>query len=138
MFLVLWIRSSQKLDVIYISLSPSLCVYFGSFSGTFDVGVMQSSSPPHSYWQSSEVERSRQNSLASSRKYYTGVWGRFAFMNDERINVFVPNWFLIGTMLSLAAAPWVHWSTKFSLRTLLITTTLVAAVLGLIVWSIKR
>jgi hypothetical protein len=36
-----------------------------------------------------------------------------------------------------AAAPaalWIRWSMRFSLRTLLIATTLIAAVLGLIVW----
>ena len=33
---------------------------------------------------------------------------------------------------SLAAAPWLRW--RFSLRTLLIATTLVALLLGLFVW----
>ena len=32
-------------------------------------------------------------------------------------------------------APWLRW--RFSLRTLLIATTLVAVVLGLIVWSVR-
>jgi hypothetical protein len=33
-----------------------------------------------------------------------------------------------------AALPWTRWSRRFTLRTLLIATTLVAVVLGLIVW----
>ena len=38
---------------------------------------------------------------------------------------------------SLAAVPWFRWSKRFSLRTMFITTTLVAIVLGLIAWSLS-
>ena len=47
--------------------------------------------------------------------------------------VFVPDWFLVGVAGGLAVAPWLKLSRRFSLRTLLIATTLVAVVLGLIV-----
>ena len=46
----------------------------------------------------------------------------------------VPDWFLVLISLVSAAAPWLRWSCRFSLRTLLIATTLVAVVLGLVVW----
>jgi hypothetical protein len=36
----------------------------------------------------------------------------------------IPNWFLILVSATIAAAPWIRW--RFSLRTLLIVTTLVA------------
>jgi hypothetical protein len=39
--------------------------------------------------------------------------------------------------VTIAAVPWIRWSKRFRLRTLLIATTLVAVVLGLIVWSIR-
>jgi hypothetical protein len=47
-----------------------------------------------------------------------------------------PYWFLalISVALTAATAPWKLVSWRFSLRTLLIATTLVALVLGLIVW----
>ena len=44
----------------------------------------------------------------------------------------VPHWFTVLLMGTIGAAPWLRWS--FSLRTLLIATTLIAVVLGLIVW----
>ena len=44
----------------------------------------------------------------------------------------LPYWFLVLLTATLAPLPWLPW--KFSLRTLLIATTLVAVVLGLIVW----
>ena len=48
--------------------------------------------------------------------------------------VCVPHWFVSAVAASLAALPWIPFR-HFSLRTLLIATTLVAAVLGLIVWA---
>jgi hypothetical protein len=47
--------------------------------------------------------------------------------------VVVPLWFLVFFSVSLAGLPWIHWPRRFTLRTLLIATTLVAVVLGLIV-----
>ena len=43
-------------------------------------------------------------------------------------------WFPVAIAAAVATIPWVSWSTRFSLRTLFIATTLVAAVLGWIVW----
>ena len=45
--------------------------------------------------------------------------------------VMVPDWFLILVVAALSAAPWIPG--RFSLRTLLIATTLIAVVLGLVV-----
>jgi hypothetical protein len=44
-----------------------------------------------------------------------------------------PLWFLALAFGTLAMIPWLQWSNRFSLRTLLIATTLVAVVLGLAV-----
>src|SRR5437588_1852157 len=45
----------------------------------------------------------------------------------------VPMWFLITASVGCAVAPWLSWR-RFSLRTLLIATTLIAVMLGAIVW----
>ena len=47
----------------------------------------------------------------------------------------VPFWFLTLSLSICAGLPWVHW--RFSLRTLLIATTLVAVVLGLVVYATR-
>jgi hypothetical protein len=50
----------------------------------------------------------------------------------------IPQWSLVFTCFALAAAPWTRqFSYRFSLRTLLIATTLIAMVLGLIVWTLR-
>jgi hypothetical protein len=51
----------------------------------------------------------------------------------EHFSFIAPYWFLILLTAAIAAAPWLRWPKRFSLRTLLIATTLVAVVLGLIV-----
>ena len=52
----------------------------------------------------------------------------------------VPDWVMVVILAALAGAPWLRWPKKFSrftLRTLLIATTLVAVVLGLVVWLVR-
>jgi hypothetical protein len=48
----------------------------------------------------------------------------------------LPYWTLTLALSALAVIPWLPWSNRFSLRTLLIAVTLVAAVLGLICYTI--
>jgi hypothetical protein len=45
-------------------------------------------------------------------------------------------WALLAAFAVVAAVPWLP--ARFSLRTLLIVTTLVAVVLGLIVWQVRQ
>lgn len=51
--------------------------------------------------------------------------------------ILVPHWFQVVVFVLIAAVPWSPWSRRFSLRTLLIATTLLAVVLGLAVWSAR-
>jgi hypothetical protein len=41
-----------------------------------------------------------------------------------------PYWLYILLVAGLAAAPWIHWTKRFRLRTMLIATTLIALALG--------
>jgi hypothetical protein len=47
----------------------------------------------------------------------------------------IPIWFLVGMCASFAIAPWLR--RRYSLRTLLIATTVVALVLGVIVYAVR-
>jgi hypothetical protein len=50
----------------------------------------------------------------------------------------IHQWSLVFICFAFAAAPWTRqFSSRFSLRTLLIATTLIAMVLGLIVWTLR-
>jgi hypothetical protein len=50
------------------------------------------------------------------------------------IQATIPTWLPTVVVAALVALPWIRWRWRFSLRTLLIATTLVAVGLGLIVW----
>jgi hypothetical protein len=52
-----------------------------------------------------------------------------------RLAIQMPLWFPVLLTTVLAALPWCRWSKRFSLRTLLIATTLVALALGLVVYA---
>jgi hypothetical protein len=49
----------------------------------------------------------------------------------------VPCWLLVLASMALAACPWIHWSNRFSLRTLLIAMTLVAVALGILIYAAR-
>jgi FtsH-binding integral membrane protein len=50
-----------------------------------------------------------------------------------------PHWFPVLFFATLVAVPWIRQTPKrFSLRTLLIATTLIAMVLGLVVWATRN
>jgi hypothetical protein len=55
--------------------------------------------------------------------------------SSETFNLIVPYWFPVFALVALAAMSWLPG--RFSLRTLLIATTLVAAVLGLVVYAAR-
>jgi hypothetical protein len=49
----------------------------------------------------------------------------------------IPLWIPVVFGSQLAAAPWIPWQKRFSLRTLLIATTLVAVLLGAVIWAVR-
>jgi hypothetical protein len=65
-------------------------------------------------------------------KYVLG----FYFGRKPGLELGVPFWFIVLISLAITAAPWLrHLSWRFSLRTLLIATTLIALVLGILAVS---
>jgi hypothetical protein len=70
-----------------------------------------------------------------------GLWhnlGFAAFTYPMGVKkVAVPFWFVTLVAVVGGLIPWIRWSKRFSLRTLLIATTLVAVVLGLIGYAMR-
>jgi hypothetical protein len=64
--------------------------------------------------------------------------GFYLKIGKEFVSVGAPDWFHILITSLLTIVPWIGWSNRFSLRTMLIVTTLVAVALGLIVISTQR
>ena len=61
------------------------------------------------------------------------VLGFGVLKEPTSLYVRIPNWFPVALSAFMVPAPWLSWSRRFSLRTLLITTTIIAVLLGLII-----
>jgi hypothetical protein len=126
LLIVLWVRSYWWTDAVYIahlhnvvSMRGELCI---------DCGVSH---------PASQTQLSRHYGPIDSLSIWNGdgkvsrdidAVGVTWPANWTRI---FPIWLLTGRIAAVSTAPWLRW--RFSVRTLLIATTLVAVVLGLIV-----
>jgi hypothetical protein len=63
---------------------------------------------------------------------HSRIWGYFHFKHETFV---LPFWFLILASMIVGTVPWLRW--RYSLRTLLIATTLLAMLLGLAVWATR-
>lgn len=88
------------------------------------------SPPPGGEW-GHRTEESLLYDTHPSERHQGFVWQ--VRRDRERILISIPYWFLIAISAAFAFVPWLPWHKlqRFSLRTLLIVTTLVAVVLGL-------
>ena len=69
----------------------------------------------------------------SGRHIAFAIFSGFQSRHTNRCDsLSIPHWFAVALAATFAATPWLRW--RFSLRTLLIAITLVALVLGLVVW----
>ncbi len=128
---VLWLRSYEKTEVLERTSENEIGTDIVSESGTLsfsreDLRRFESFLPPEPHgWRYQEYERSFERKVS-----------RFAFAwNDAKMEVRVPYWYPFVFFTIAAVLPWISW--KFSLRTLLAATTLVAVVLGAVVYSMR-
>ena len=131
---LLWIRSFWEIDIYGKQLSDVNGFTLISRNGAAYCAI------GHSI-ESRELRNVTRRFILKKIKYAEAVAEverttsrHFVIANDGIITIVrVPDWCLLGLTTALAAAPWLRW--RFSLRTLLIATTLVAVVLGLVMWS---
>jgi hypothetical protein len=116
LLIALWVRSYTWMDIIpYKRLTSSRGMVYANQVLNCPDGMGDEFIYPSGYW------KMRFNGV---RVVPTGPRG-----------IAIPYWLLVSLLLLAAGAPWLSW--RFSLRTLLSATTLLAVVLGLVVWAIK-
>jgi hypothetical protein len=138
LLLLLWVRSYFWSDIVQVGAGKSIFISFRGQS-YFDGGV--SFSPPFDLKPSEKKDRA----ILRGKVHVISIFVRLSspllaaannIPNEFDIvpfgHVAIPFWSLLLLALVLSAAPWIP--RRFSLRTLLIATTLLAVVLGLIVW----
>jgi hypothetical protein len=146
---VLWLRScywfdAARIDPIYKAYS----IGGQSGSGGLVLDCVNSFTPAFPQtnfrYQCTSLDQLRAGVQQSGYPdpFPSRVWGCGfeAKMTRNFIRFLVPYWFLALTAVSGVAFPWLPWHKlrwQFSLRTLLIVTTLVAVVLGFVVWAVR-
>ena len=139
LLIALWVRSYWRLDKLASHVFTGDIMRCAHLKGNFLIQI----APPASY-DSTPVELLRRRVIRGSRFGYRPV---YLFPNPTTpptnpiggvlcLPYFVPVLAFATTGVIAAALPWIPW--RFSLRTLLIATTLVAVVLGLVVLFADR
>jgi hypothetical protein len=124
LLIALWVRSYWWCDIAEGAFTSSSGFSFTSKGG--DV-TYRKHSTSKARWRIHSIERWEIKTRSGlNRSGFFWSW-------DLGPMVGVPHWFLLCILAMLSAVPWLPWSRRFSLRTLLIATTLVAVVLGVIV-----
>jgi hypothetical protein len=125
LLIALWVRSYWYVEKVLCSFSGDVFVYVGSAPGVLGCTLLDEEyvDPWIVYKQPAEEWRAR-----GGDRWLEQSWGGFNFAHA---NLMAPYWFWLLMPAILAAAPWLWRSNRYSLRTLLIGITVVAAVLGL-------
>jgi hypothetical protein len=119
----LWVRSDEWHDAFWRTNANNNVTGMSSSAGTIVIETLQLAPGTDSAGWHFRTQ-------PADKKYQGFMWKSSVAYNL----VGIPTWFLLILSVALAVPPWIHWSSRFSLRTLLIATTLVAVGLGLIVW----
>jgi hypothetical protein len=124
---VLWVRSYQRLEVIYHTVLGVKKTIVGSAGGYVYCNHYRLPAAILPPWGVESVPIDKALPLRRSEALPTH------FSISDR-SIIVPYWSLIVVSAVIAAVLWFSWSTRFSLRAMFIATTLVAVALGLGVW----
>jgi hypothetical protein len=121
---VLWMRSYWRFDLLHWPSSNNTQTTVGSNMGV--VYLNRSLNRRQNDWAYKNLE-SHQMALS-----YWFIWENW----NVKVDLGIPYWCLIPPPLVLTCLPWFHY--RFSLRTLLISTTLVAVVLMLALLAMRN
>ena len=138
LLVVLWVRSRTRLEYFHGPLVGGQFLVGNSVGGEMSFGVGTFVDAGRWNWNSEPVSEPYTRLAVSDMTGEGGPLGFGISMNVNQLIVAMPHWFpfLVSTMLT--ALPWIaHPRWRFSLRTMLIATTLVALVLGAIVWLVR-
>jgi hypothetical protein len=136
-FVALWVRSYWWQDHVgrWRTSLPTMAVE--SFWGEIVLSTWHNDSPQNgsSTWVIDAVKANKENLIE-----FDGVLGfgimHHSFGMRRWVDVFVPHWFLALSSLGLAALFAFKRTWRYSLRTILVATTILAAILGLAVYVV--
>jgi hypothetical protein len=131
LLVVLWVRSYWVSDVVNSPVPGNTSFLVRSQNGCLTVLMLKQRMHPN--WPRGFIWEEHPASVDRQRRVTPASWGYYPNPGSGDWTVVIPQWFPAALMATICIAPWA--TLRFSLRTLLIATTLLAVVLGLAVWA---
>ena len=131
--IALWMRSYRAFDYVSGMATASRQVEVFAVQGRVVIGTWGGETTFTRWYHRSNAVADSQGTV-NMLKNQENAMG-FAIIKPS---VVIPYYFFAAVTGALAVAPWIRWSKRFTIRTLLIATTLVAAILGLATWAVSR
>ena len=132
LLIVLWVRSYSNgpgkgyfnsLPYVHSRSTDGVVIFFKKYSPPVEFPTIMFTDPL------STRPKAVDHNSAHPRTGFSFGWESSWYWHLQ-----MPYWMLVTMTVALATMPWIAHKWRFSLRTLLIATTLIAVVLGLIVW----
>jgi hypothetical protein len=131
--IVLWVRSYWRYERARTDLLRTAECWMESFRGEFGIAIL---TPCRNLWNGWDLRSHPVNEVivfpmtAGDDAFPPRVFGLRWDAGPTSVVLFVPCVLVTLVTITLAVAPWLRW--RFTLRTLLIATTLIGLFLGLI------
>jgi hypothetical protein len=143
LLVVLWVRSFFYSATLHLPVSSEYIVELWSVEGR--LSFFRTHSPREARNSRLEVHSGRVERWLDYELWRHPHWGSFwqgygfgLWNNWAALRIDAPYWIVTLIVASMGALPWVHWfKWRFSLRTLLIAMTVVAVVLGAVIYGIR-
>lgn len=129
---LLWVRSYWRIDAVNGHGPGGRGFLAQSTTGRFVVVVFNV--PVDWRWRVFPIPQDWRPKNINGQPGLLPAWGFYPRPGSGDWTVVFPFWFPVVSLASMVAALWFPYSNRFSLRTLLMATTLLAVVLGLGVW----
>jgi hypothetical protein len=133
---IAWVRNFWCADVFWAPLPNAGQVAIASADGQVEFGISYPAvrgaartNRGTEFWGWQRYTASRNRASAILLPWKTVI--HYRVTQKGSIAVVLPHWLLAIVPLLLAGALWIRWSRRFTIRTLLVITTLVAIVLAL-------
>jgi hypothetical protein len=132
---VAWLRNFWWADVVWAPLPNAGQLVIASADGQFEFGVSYPANrwgwanAPTPSWGFATYTASQNRAVDVVVPSKTVV--RYRFGRNGDIAIWLPHWLLVAAPLLFATVPWIHWSRRFTIRTMLVITALVAVVLAM-------
>jgi hypothetical protein len=129
---VLWLRTFWRADVLWGPIPGYGSFVIASAPGYIELSIVHQVRYPSTAWKLVS-HAAEPNAVRRILSLDFGAFGLRRSWNWNEVSVTAPHWFIVLIAAACAALPLIKWQSRFTLRTMLATVTIVAFALWLFV-----